>query len=628
MPRVTLDNLEQLATRAGEQFDRFRSVLMVCAGTGCVSSDSLGIRDALVWEIKKKNLSDEVKVVATGCNGFCAHGPICVVQPEGVFYERLKLKDVPELVEKHLVQRQPLERLLYRAAKGERPIPLEKDIQFFAKQQAIALRNRGLLDPEDISDAIRRGAYRALGKLLASKADGMRIIEMLIDSGLRGRGGGGYPTGFKWQSCLAASRERNVRPYIVCNGDEGDPGAYMDRSIVEADPHAVIEGMLIGALALGAREGLVYIRREYPLALDRLNKAIGQAREWGLLGDDVMGAGLAFDIKVHQGAGAFVCGESTALMASMEGRPGEPRAKYVHTVEYGFRDMPTVLNNVETWATIPQIALKGSKWFAAIGTGDVSDSPWKGSSGTKVFSLVGNVNNTGLVEVPMGISLREIVFEIGGGIPGGRKFKAVQTGGPSGGCLPESKLDLQIDFDTLQRAGSMMGSGGLIVMDEHTCMVDVARYFIGFLMDESCGKCTPCREGLSCMHEILTRITEGRGRPEDIDLLSEIGAAMKDGSLCGLGQTAANPVLSTLRYFRSEYQAHISEQRCPAGICTALIKYTIDPAKCTGCLACIKPCPTAAISGKKKEPHLIDQEKCIQCGTCMDACNFDAVCVE
>jgi NADH:ubiquinone oxidoreductase subunit F (NADH-binding)/(2Fe-2S) ferredoxin/Pyruvate/2-oxoacid:ferredoxin oxidoreductase delta subunit len=628
MPGLTIENLDQIAQEAEQEFLSFRAMLMVCGGTGCVSSGSLSIRDALQKEIEQQGLGPAVKVVATGCNGFCAHGPICVVQPQGVFYQRLKIRDVKELIEQHFGQDQPVERLMYRADRDGPPIPLEKDIQFFAKQQAIALRNRGLVDPEDIRDAIRRGAYRGLKKVLSESQDGESIINTVIRSGIRGRGGGGFPTGVKWKSCFEAARRRGERPYVVCNADEGDPGAFMDRSIVEADPHAVIEGLLIGARALGAEEGFVYIRREYPLALRRLQKAIEQAREWGVLGPGVMGSDMRFDIVIHQGAGAFVCGESTALMASMEGRPGEPRAKYVHTVESGYRDKPTVLNNVETWANIPQIIEKGAEWFASIGTGDVSESPWGGSSGTKVFSLVGNVNNTGLVEVPMGITLREIVFDIGGGIPGGKKFKAVQTGGPSGGCLPESQLDMPVDFDTLTQAGSMMGSGGLIVMDENTCMVDVARYFVSFLLDESCGKCTPCREGLITLNEILTRITEGKGGDADLRLIEEIGAAMRDGSLCGLGQTAANPVLSTLRYFREEYEQHIHAGKCPAGVCKSLVTYTIDEQKCTGCVACVKPCPTEAITGEVETPHVIDQDKCIQCGTCLDACNFDAVLVE
>jgi len=626
MPRVTLGNLDTLAREAQQAHDGWSSMLMVCAGTGCVSAKSLPLRDAFHLELRRRGLDRQVKVVATGCNGFCAHGPICVVQPEGVFYERLKPEAVPELIESHFVRKRPLEEFLYRSGAEARPVPLEKDIEFFAKQQCIALRNRGKIDPEDILDAIRAGAYRALRDILRDGVDGDAIIRRMVRSGLRGRGGGGFPAGVKWESCLKAARARGVTPYVVCNGDEGDPGAFMDRSIVEADPHAVIEGMLIGARALGAEEGFVYIRLEYPLALQRLRKAIEQAREWGLLGRDIMGTGMAFDITVHRGAGAFVCGESTALMASMEGRAGEPRAKYVHTVEHGYRDMPTVLNNVETWANVPQIMLEGPEWFAGIGTGDVSKSPWDGSTGTKVFSLVGNIRNSGLVEVPMGITLREIVFDIGGGIPGGRRFKAVQTGGPSGGCLPESKLDLAVDFDTLVEAGSMMGSGGMIVMDDHTCMVDVARYFVDFLCDESCGKCTPCREGLVNLREILTRITRGEGRESDLSLLEDLGAALSDGSLCGLGQTAANPVLSTLRYFRDEYEAHIRDRRCPAGVCKALIHYHITE-DCTGCGSCVKVCPTDAIAGERRALHVIDQGKCIQCGTCMDVCNDDAVVV-
>jgi NADH:ubiquinone oxidoreductase subunit F (NADH-binding)/(2Fe-2S) ferredoxin len=625
MPRLTLASLDAVARAAAERHGRWKSMLMVCVGTGCVSAKSLPLRDAFRRELERRGLADEIQVVATGCNGFCAHGPICVVQPEGVFYERLKAEAVPELIESHFVRKQPLAEYLFHAD-GGKTVPLEKDIEFFAKQRCIALRNRGKIDPEDIADAIRAGAYRALRDVLQKDVSGDELVRLVIRSGLRGRGGGGFPTGVKWESCLKAARERGLAPVVVCNGDEGDPGAFMDRSIVEADPHAVIEGMLIGARALGATEGFVYIRHEYPLALQRLTRALAQAREWGVLGKDILGTGMAFDITVHRGAGAFVCGESTALMASMEGRAGEPRAKYVHTVEHGFRDLPTVLNNVETWANVPQIVRNGAEWFAAIGTGDVSESPWGGSSGTKVFSLVGNVRNSGLVEVPMGITLREIVFDIGGGIPNGRRFKAVQTGGPSGGCLPESQLDLPVDFDTLVEAGSMMGSGGMIVMDDHTCMVDVARYFVDFLCDESCGKCTPCREGLVNLREVLNRITGGEGRAEDLALLEDLGAVLADGSLCGLGQTAANPVLSTLRYFRDEYEAHIGERRCPAGVCKALIRYEITAA-CTGCTSCVKVCPTDAITGVRHELHTIEQSKCIQCGTCMDVCNDGAVVV-
>ena len=628
MPKVTLANLDQIAAEAKKVHDGFKSMLMVCAGTGCVAAKSMPIRDAFKAELAKRGLDKEVAVVGTGCNGFCAHGPICVVQPEGVFYERLKADAVPELIESHFFKKQPLEKFLFKKEGSDRTIRLEKDIEFFAKQQCVALRNRGKIDPEDLSDAIRAGAYQGLRNLLRDKVDQDAIVATLIRSGLRGRGGGGFPTGVKWQTALKASRLRKVKPYVVCNADEGDPGAFMDRSIVEADPHAVIEGMLIGARAIGATEGYVYIRKEYPLALQRLRKAIAQAREAGLLGKNIMGTDMEFDITIHQGAGAFVCGESTALMASMEGRAGEPRAKYVHTVEYGYRNLPTVLNNVETWANIPQIIVKGAEWFGSIGSGDVSKDPWGGSSGTKVFSLVGNICNSGLVEVPMGIKLREIVFDIGGGIPNGRKFKAVQTGGPSGGCLPESMLDYPVDFDTLVKAGSMMGSGGMIVMDDRTCMVDVARYFVDFLCEESCGKCTPCREGLTTLRGILTRICEGKGQESDLSLLEDLGAVLSDGSLCGLGQTAANPVLSTLRYFRAEYEAHIRDHKCPAGVCKALVKYTIDAEKCTGCTLCAKPCPTDAIRGELKKLHAIEQDKCIQCGTCMDACNFDAVLVQ
>ena len=627
MPSVTLTNLDALAEAAQKRNASFKTQIMVCAGTGCVAAKSLPIRTELAKEIDKRGLGKQVRVVATGCRGFCAHGPICVIEPEGVFYERLKARNVSDLLDAHFDKGTRLEKYLYRDEASGKTIPLEKDIPFFAKQQMLVLRNRGRLDPEDIEDAFRFGAYQGLRKLLKDKVDPDAIVQSIIRSGIRGRGGGGFPAGVKWETCLKAARKRSVKPYVVCNADEGDPGAFMDRSIVEADPHAVIEGMCIAARALGASEGYVYIRKEYPLALERLRKAIGQAREYGLLGKDVMGTGMEFDITIHQGAGAFVCGESTARMASMEGRAGEPRAKYVHTVEYGYRNMPTVLNNVETWANIPQIVSNGPEWFAGIGTGDVSKNPWGGSSGTKVFSLVGNVNNTGLVEVPMGLTLREVIFDIGGGIPGGRKFKGVQTGGPSGGILPESKLDLPVDFDTLTEAGSMMGSGGMIVMDDRACIVDVVRYFTDFLCDESCGKCTPCREGLVNLRATLERICAGKGEPQDLGLLEDFGAVLEKGSLCALGQGAANPVMSSLRYFRAEYEKHILEHKCPAGVCKALIKFTIND-QCNGCTQCVKPCPTEAITGKLKELHLIDESKCIQCGTCVDACKFDAITVE
>jgi NADH:ubiquinone oxidoreductase subunit F (NADH-binding) len=470
------------------------------------------------------------------------------------------------------------------------------DIGFFGKQELVALRNKGLIDPENIDHYIARGGYEALGKVLKTDADA--VIQDIIQSGIRGRGGGGFPAGVKWESCKKAKVERNEVSYVVCNADEGDPGAFMDRSIIETDPHSVIEGMLIGAYAVGSNEGYIYLRKEYPLALDRLNIAINQAREYGLLGDNILDSGFSFDIRIHRGAGAFVCGESTALMASMSGKAGEPRAKYVHNVEFGYRDKPTILNNVETWANIPVIMEKGYQWFASIGSGDVSENPWNGSSGTKVFSLVGAINNTGLVEVPMGISLREIIYDIGGGIPNGKKFKAIQTGGPSGGCIPAELLDMKVDFDSLTEAGSMMGSGGMIVMDENNCMVDVAKYFIDFLIDESCGKCTPCREGLFALSKILGRICKGEGKAGDIELLEELSQTIVDTSLCQLGGAAPNPVLSTIRYFRDEYEKHINEKKCPAGVCKDLITYNINQ-KCdgVGCRLCAKNCPVDAISG-------------------------------
>ncbi len=626
MPKLDLNNFKQEAQKFRSNLDAIPSSLMVCHCTTCLAAGAQKVHQALELELEKRNLQNKVRVKTTGVTAFCAMGPVVIAQPSGTFYGRTRPQDAPELIE-HVAEGKELERLLFKDKDGK-TIARQEDIPFVAKQKPVVLRNRSVLDPTDINDAIAHGAYEAIFNLLKKETDGEAIIDIIHRSGIRGRGGGGFPAGLKWKSARKAAKERLEPVFVVCNADEGDPGAYMDRSIVEADPHSLIEGMMIGALAVGATEGFVYIRREYPLALERLSNALDQARKKGLLGKSILGSDFSFDIKIHRGAGAFVCGESTALFASMEGKAGEPRAKYVHSVEFGFRDKPTVLNNVETWANIAQIINNGPEWFASMGTGDVSKSPWSGSSGTKVFSLVGNVEYTGLVEVPMGMTLRQIVFDVGGGVEGGRKLKAVQTGGPSGGCLPESKLDLHVDFDTLQEAGSMMGSGGLIVMDERTCMVDVAKYFVDFLMGESCGKCTPCREGLSCLHEILHRITEGKGKPDDLVLLEDLGAMLKDGALCGLGQTAANPVLSTLRYFRDEYDAHIEQGRCPAGVCKALIKYTIEPDKCTGCRLCVKPCPTDCISGEKDKPHTIDHGKCIQCGTCMDACPEDAIRVE
>ncbi|HOX24239.1 MAG TPA: NAD(P)H-dependent oxidoreductase subunit E [Candidatus Krumholzibacteria bacterium] len=601
----------------------YKGMLMVCTGTGCVAAKGFDVRDRLRELLRENQLDRDYLVVPTGCNGFCAVGPIVVVQPEGTFYQMVQEADLQEIIDTHLKGGRPVERLLHRDPLSGKINPTMRDIAFFSKQQLIALRNKGLIDPENIDHYIARGGYEALARTLAAKS-GDDVIREVIRSGLRGRGGGGFPAGLKWESGRKAARERQAEIFVVCNADEGDPGAFMDRSIIETDPHTVIEGMLIGAFAVGARQGFIYIRKEYPLALERLQKALAQARERGLLGEKILGRDFAFDIRVHRGAGAFVCGESSALMASMSGRAGEPRAKYVHNVEYGYRDQPTVLNNVETWANIPVIMDRGAEWFAAIGTGDVSRDPWRGSSGTKVFSLVGNIRNTGLVEVPMGITLREIIEDVGGGIPDGRKFKAVQTGGPSGGCLPASLLDMPVDFDSLTAAGSMMGSGGMIVMNDRTCMVDVARYFIDFLMDESCGKCTPCREGLKALSDTLNRICRGEGKESDLDLLAEVSATVAETSLCQLGGSAPNPVLSTLKYFREEYLEHIRDRRCRAGVCKPLIAYTILDT-CTGCLACVKPCPTGAISGVKKQVHVIDQDLCIKCGICHEVCKFDAV---
>jgi NADH:ubiquinone oxidoreductase subunit F (NADH-binding)/(2Fe-2S) ferredoxin len=597
---------------------------MVCGGTGCVSCGSLEVRGALREEIARQKLSEEVEIVTTGCNGFCGAGPLVVVHPEGTFYQKVTTKDVPLLVEEHLLKGRPVPKLMYTPPEAAQPVPLMRDVPFFQHQMLVTLRNRGLIDPEKIDEYIARDGYLALAKALTAMSP-EEVIEEITRSGLRGRGGGGFPTGVKWRTCRHARLEREKPAYVVCNADEGDPGAFMDRSVLESDPHSVIEGMLIGAYAIGSHEGYVYVRKEYPLALQRLRKAIEDAREYGLLGDNILDSDLCFDIHIHQGAGAFVCGESTALMASMEGRVGEPRAKYIHTVEHGFRDCPTNLNNVETWANVPPIISRGAEWFTSIGTGDVSEDPWGGSKGTKVFSLVGNVNNTGLVEVPMGITLREIIFDIGGGIPNGKSFKAVQTGGPSGGCLPDSLLDLPVDFDRLTEAGSMMGSGGMIVMDEDTCMVDVAKYFLDFLKEESCGKCVPCREGIRRMLEVLELLTEGRGEEGHIELLEEIGQCVEDTSLCALGGTAPYPVLSTIKYFRDEYEAHIRDRACPGGVCKALLHYRIDPDRCDGCMLCAKECPADAITGEKKGPHVINEELCTKCGICYDVCRQDAV---
>jgi NADH:ubiquinone oxidoreductase subunit F (NADH-binding)/(2Fe-2S) ferredoxin len=586
------------------------------------------IKDRLEAEIKKRGLDSEVAVVTTGCNGFCAVGPLMVVQPDGIFYQLLKETDIPYLVEEHFIKGRPVKELLYTPPKEKTPIPRMSDIPFFADQTLIVLRNRGLIDPESIDEAIARGAYEALAKVLTTMTPD-QVIQEIKASGLRGRGGGGFPTGIKWETCKNAPGDKR---YVLCNADEGDPGAFMDRSTIESDPHAVIEGMCIGAYAIGSSEGYVYIRNEYPIALERLKIAIKQAREYGLLGKNIFDKGFDFDIRIVRGAGAFVCGESTALMASIEGRPGEPRAKYVHTVERGLWDKPSCLNNVETWANVSQIILRGAKWFSSIGTGDVSSDAWGGSKGTKVFSLSGKVNNTGLIEVPMGITLRKIIFDIGGGIKDGKKFKAVQTGGPSGGFIPESLIDLPVDYEELTKVGSMMGSGGMVVTDENNCMVDMAKYFLAFTQAESCGKCVPCREGTKRMLDILEKITNGEGTEEDLVLLEELSNMVVESSLCALGGSAPNPVLTTLKYFREEYEAHVKEKKCPAHSCRKLITYSIDPTICVdkghGCDVCRKNCPDGAITGETKQVHAIDVIKCGRCGICYDVCKFDAIFVE
>jgi len=603
---------------AGTAADKngYKHHVMLCAGTACVSLKSRQIKEAIEAELKKHGKENEVRVILTGCNGFCAVGPVMTVMPEGIFYHSLKVEDMGKLVEQHFVQGKPVEKFLYKPDEEADSIPKMKDIPFFANQTLIALRNKGLVDPEKIDDYIARDGYSAVVKALKEMAP-EQIISEVKESGLRGRGGGGFLTGRKWEFCSWA----HAKPkYIICNADEGDPGAYMDRSIIEADPHSVLEGMLIGAFAINSSEGYVYIRTEYPLARHRLGVAIRQAREYGLLGEDILGTGFNFDVFIKQGAGAFVCGESSALRASIEGRVGEPSAKYEHATEKGLWQKPTVLNNVETFANVPEIINKGAAWFAGMGT--------EKSKGTKVFSLVGNIENTGLIEVEMGRTLRQIIYDIGGGIPGGKKFKAVQTGGPSGGCLPEDKLDMAVDFDELTKVGSMMGSGGMIVMDEGACMVNVARYFIEFCNDESCGKCTTCRDGSEALLEILDRISEGKGREEDLDMLEELCNAIKEASLCGLGQSLPNPVLSTLQYFKTEYLAHIRDKKCPAKVCKALFQYKVVVEKCKKCGLCFKNCPSKAVKWEKKEVAEIIQEKCTKCGICFEVCKFDSIVAE
>ncbi|HHW43483.1 MAG TPA: NADH-quinone oxidoreductase subunit NuoF [Desulfotomaculum sp.] len=591
----------------------YRSHVLVCAGAGCISSDCKSVEQALVESIARLGLEREVKVVETGCMGPCDLGPVIVVYPEGVFYRQLKPADAVEIAEEHLLKGRVVRRLVYQAPDtGEKAITSDQ-IDFFKKQTRIALRNTGIINPESVEEYIARDGYRALGKVLSTMTP-QEVIECIKRSGLRGRGGAGFPTGLKWEfSAKAAGSPK----YVVCNADEGDPGAFMDRSILEGDPHSVLEAMAICGYAIGSRQGYVYVRAEYPLAVQRLDLAIRQAREYGLLGENIFGTGFDFDVEIRVGAGAFVCGEETALLASIEGQRGEPRPKPPFPAQGGLWGKPTVINNVETWANIPPIILNGPEWFASIGT--------EKSKGTKVFALAGKVNNTGLVEVPMGTTLREIIFDIGGGIPGGKQFKAAQTGGPSGGCIPAQYLDTPVDYESLTQLGAIMGSGGMIIMDEDTCMVDLARFFVEFVQDESCGKCSPCRVGTKRMLEILERITCGQGRDGDIELLEELGRGIKASALCGLGQTAPNPVLSTIRHFREEYEAHIYEKRCPAHVCRALTVYAIDTEKCNGCGRCALVCPAGAVSGEKKKPHRIDVEKCLRCGTCMEKCKFKAI---
>ncbi len=592
--------------------DIFRSHVLVCGGTGCTSSESPKIMDKFVEEISNAGLDKEVKVVRTGCFGLCEAGPVVIVYPEGCFYSRVKVSDVPEIVSEHLLKGRIVQRLLYHGETKEIEMSLDH-IGFYKKQKRIALRNCGVIDPERIEEYIAFDGYKALGKCLTEYTP-QQVIDIIKQSGLRGRGGGGFPTGLKWQFC---ANEKNEQKYVICNADEGDPGAFMDRSVLEGDPHAVLEAMAIAGYAIGANMGYIYVRAEYPIAVKRLEIAIGQAREMGLLGKDIFGTGFDFDIEIRLGAGAFVCGEEMALISSIEGHRGEPTPKPPFPAQKGLFGKPTIINNVETFANVAQIILNGPEWFASMGT--------EKSKGTKVFALGGKINNTGLVEIPMGTTLREIIYDIGGGIPGGKAFKAAQTGGPSGGCIPASHLDTPIDYDSLISIGSMMGSGGLIVMDEDNCMVDVARFFLDFTVDESCGKCPPCRIGTKRMLEILERIVNGQGEEGDIEKLEQLGENIKNAALCGLGKTAPNPVLSTIKYFRHEYEAHIRDKKCPAGHCKALLSYVIDKSKCIGCSACAKVCPTGAISGKIKEPFEIDQSKCIKCGACIGKCKFGAI---
>ncbi len=614
MDRLTVESLLNLKeTLIKEHEAKKQTKLLICGGTGCHATGSIAVKEALIKEIKDKGLEEKVQVVETGCNGFCAMGPLLVVYPDGVFYQKLKAEDAAELVDSHLIKGETVERLLYKDPTSKKRIAHQHDISFFGNQMPRALRNKGLIDPEKITDYIARDGYRGAAKALFEMGP-EDIIEQMKISGIRGRGGAGFPTGVKWDF---AHKSPGDAKFVLCNADEGDPGAFMDRSILEADPHAVLEGMIIAAKAINAHQGYIYARTEYPLAISRLGIAIEQAKAHGLIGRDILGSGFDFEVEIYQGAGAFVCGEETALMRSIEGRRGMPRPRPPFPALKGLWEKPTILNNVETLANVPQIMLNGGAWYASVGT--------ETSKGTKVFAISGDVNNIGLVEVPMGTSLRDMIFEVGGGIPNKKKFKAVQLGGPSGGCIPEQHLDTPVDYEAIAKVGAIMGSGGVIVMDENTCMVDMARFFMDFIQDESCGKCTPCREGTRRLLQILEKICDGRGEPGDIELMEELSEVIQQTALCGLGQTGPNPVLSTLRYFRDEFETHIYDKKCPAKRCAALLKFEVDPDLCKKCGLCFKSCPVDAIEWKKKEVARIDKEKCIKCLTCYSKCKFGAI---
>jgi NADH-quinone oxidoreductase subunit F len=606
-------DLEKLREEIKSKRKPSKSSVSVCVSTGCVALDASKVKEAFIAELEKQGLKDQVEIKETGCLGFCEQGPRVTIYPEEICYFKVKPEDAPEIVSKSILEKKVVERLLYKDPATGKGVQKLEDIPFYKYQRRLLLENNAKIDPKNIEDYIALGGYSALAKVLFEMTP-EQVVEEVKKSKLRGRGGGGFPTGLKWETTRNAPGEPK---YVIVNCDEGDPGAFMDRSLMEGNPHSVLEGLIIGAYAIGANEGFVYVREEYPIAVENISTAIRQAEEYGLLGEDIIGSSLSLRVKVHKGAGAFVSGESSALMTAIEGKVGEPRPKYVHTAVKGLWDKPSLLNNVKTWASIPLIVLKGAEWFRSIGT--------EGNSGTMIFSLVGKVNNTGLVEVPMGITLRDLIFKIGGGIRDGKKFKAVQIGGPSGGFIPEQHLDIPVDYDELVKVGSMMGSGGMVVMDEDTCMVDVARYFVDFLLEESCGKCIPCREGLRVLSSILSDICAGKGKSEDIQTTEEIAETMREVLLCALGRTAANPVLTSLKYFRDEWEQHIIEKRCPANVCKALIDFYINPEKCQACLLCLKECPAGAIQGDKDQVHWIDQEKCIKCGTCYEICNFQAV---